>query len=50
LTNAGPAGLRRGNLDTDAAPPIFVAQNDPLVLMLGVADGAAEGTIDIGLR
>lgn len=50
LTNAGPTGLRRGNLDTAAAPPIFVAQNDPLVLMLGVAGGTLEGTIDIGLR
>ena len=50
LTNAGPTGVRRGNLATDAAPPIFVAQNDPLVLMLGVAGGALQGTIDIGLR
>jgi hypothetical protein len=50
LTNAGPTGLRRGNLSDADAPPIFVAQNDPLVLMLGVAGGAAEGTIDIGLR
>lgn len=50
LTNVSPTGIRRGNLATDVAPPIFVAQNDPLVVMLGVADGALEGTIDIGLR
>ena len=49
LTSAGPTGLRRGNRSTDAAP-IFLAQNDPLVLMLGVADGGAEGILDIGLR
>ena len=50
LTNVSPSGIRRGNLSTDDAAPIYLAQNDPLVVMLGVADGAAEGTIDIGLR
>jgi uncharacterized repeat protein (TIGR01451 family) len=50
LTNVSPSGIRRGNLSTDDAAPIYLSQNDPLVVMLGVADGAAEGTIDIGLR
>jgi len=49
LTNAGPTGLRRGDRTPNPAP-IYVAQNDPLMVMLGVADGAAEGTLDIGLR
>jgi uncharacterized repeat protein (TIGR01451 family) len=49
LTSAAPTGLRRGERSPDPAP-IYLAQNDPLMVMLGVADGAAEGTIDIGLR
>ncbi|HJV68114.1 CARDB domain-containing protein [Ideonella sp.] len=49
LTSVAPAGLRRGNRSIDAAA-IFLAQNDPLVLMLGASGGVAEGIIDIGLR
>jgi uncharacterized repeat protein (TIGR01451 family) len=49
LTNVGPAGLRRGARATDAAP-IYLGQNDALMLMLGAADGLAEGTMDISLR
>lgn len=49
LSNAGPAGLRRGNRTSDSAP-IYLGQNDALMLMLGVADDLAEGTMDIGLR
>ncbi len=49
LTNAGPAGLRRGDRATDAAA-IYLGQDDALMVMLGAADGLAEGTMDIGLR
>ncbi len=49
LTAVAPTGLRRGNRSTDGAA-IFVAQNDPLVLMLGEAGTLAQGTMDIGLR
>jgi len=49
LTGVAPTGLRRGNRSTDAAA-IYLAQNDPLTLMLGASGGLAEGTIDIGLR
>jgi uncharacterized repeat protein (TIGR01451 family) len=49
LTNAGPAGLRRGNRASDSAP-IYLGQNDVLMLMLVGADDPAEGTMDIGLH
>lgn len=49
LTNVGPAGLRRGNRASDAAA-IYLGQNDALMLMLGAADGPAEGMMDIGLH
>lgn len=49
LSSVAPTGLRRGNRSTDAAA-IFLAQNDPLVLMLGDSGGPAQGQIDIGLR
>ena len=49
LTNAGPGGLRRGNRASDSAP-IFLGQNDALMLMLVGAGDPAEGTMDIGLH
>ncbi|HEX5683645.1 MAG TPA: hypothetical protein VFY73_06370 [Ideonella sp.] len=49
LSDAGPTGLRRGNRTSDAAP-IYLGQNDALMLMVGAADGLAEGVMDIGLR
>jgi len=49
LTNAGPAGLRRGNRASDSAP-LFLGQNDAMMLMLVGADDPAEGTMDIGLH
>lgn len=49
LSAVAPTGLRRGNRSSDGAA-IFVAQNDPLVLMLGDAGTPAQGTLDIGLR
>jgi uncharacterized repeat protein (TIGR01451 family) len=49
LNLAAPTGLRRGLRSGDSTP-IYVAQSDPLVLMLGEKDGAAEDTMGVGLH
>ncbi|MEK8030166.1 hypothetical protein AACH06_04965 [Ideonella sp. DXS29W] len=49
LTDVGPDGLRKGNRVAGDAP-IYLGQNGGLVVMLGAADGGAEGQIDLGLR
>lgn len=49
LIATGPNGVRSGVLSPGGAP-IYVGQSDPLAVMMGAANGAAEGTIDVGLR
>lgn len=44
-----PAGVRRGLL-AGGLEPVYLGQNGDLMLMLGADDGAAKGTMDIGLR
>lgn len=49
LTSVAPTGLRRGTRASDGAA-IYLANNEPLTLMLGQAGGAAQGRMDIGLH